>query len=41
VKVDILEGGPQGELSGLDPIAGLALLSIVGLGLQQRIEELV
>lgn len=39
-EVDIFERGSQSALGGFDAIAGLALLAIVSLGLQQRIEEL-
>ena len=39
-EVDVLERRAQGELGGFDAVAGLALLAIIGFGLQQRIEEL-
>jgi len=39
-EVDILERGAERELRGLDAVADLALLAIIGFGLQQRIAEL-
>src|ERR1017187_7051640 len=39
-EVDVFERRPQRELGGLDAVASFALLAIIGLGLQQRVEEL-
>src|ERR1700761_6298351 len=39
-EVDVFKRGSQRKSGGLDPVSGLALLTIVGLGLQQRVEEL-